>query len=62
MAARVPPPSPQEIATRAEEVRRKWTDREKKKRCVYETDLKCRSVSERVFVEASGPRRLQKLY
>lgn len=63
MAARVPPPSPEEIEARAKEVRRKWTEREKKKRCVYETELRCQSVSERVFSESSGPRRrMQKLY
>jgi hypothetical protein len=64
VAARVPAPTPKEIEERAREIRKGWSQREKKKRCAYETEFRCPQVSPAVFAEAAGPqgRRLQRLY
>jgi hypothetical protein len=39
MAFRVPPPSPEEIAARALEIRRGWSIRETERRYVYKTKV-----------------------
>jgi hypothetical protein len=62
MAARVLPPTPEEIAARARIIRMGWSDREKEKRRVYKTKLYSAPVSEDVFSDRPNPRRLQRLY
>jgi hypothetical protein len=64
MAARVPTPTPKEIAARAKAIRATWTPQERKKKCVYSTDVRYTPMSENVFSDSIGPssRRIQKLY
>lgn len=49
MAARVQPPTEEEIALRALEIRRGWSPRETERRCVYKTKVVYAPVSEDVF-------------
>lgn len=51
MAARVPPPTEEEIALRALEIRRGWSPRETERRCAYKTKVVYVPVSEDVFTD-----------
>lgn len=51
MAARVPPPTEEEIALRALEIRRGWSPRETERRCMYKTKVVYVPVSEDVFTD-----------
>jgi hypothetical protein len=62
MAARVLPPTPEEIAIRARIIRMGWSHREKEKRRVYKTKLYFAPVADNIFTDRPNPRRLQKLY
>jgi hypothetical protein len=68
MAARVPPPTEEEIAQRAREIRRGWSPRETERRCAYKTKVVYVPVSEEVFTdrcpcraEFSSSRRIMRL-
>lgn len=68
MAARVPPPTLDEIARRASEIRQGWSPRELERRCVYKTKVVYVPVSEDVLtdrcpcrVEFNRSRRLMRL-
>ncbi len=49
MATRVPPPTEEEIAIRAREIRGKWSPRETERRCVYKTKVVYVPVAENCF-------------
>lgn len=49
MAARVPPPTKEEIALRAREIRSNWSPRETERRCVYKTKVVYVPVAEDYF-------------
>jgi hypothetical protein len=51
MAARVPPPTEEEIALRAREIRRGWSPRETERRCAYKTKVVYAPVSENQFTD-----------
>lgn len=51
MAARVPPPTLEEIALRASEIRRGWSPRELESRCVYKTKVVYVPVAETTFTD-----------
>jgi len=54
MAARVLPPSPEEIALRAREIRRNWSPRELERRCVYKTKVLYVPVTEACFTDRAA--------
>jgi hypothetical protein len=56
MAARVLPPSPEEIARRASEIRRSWSPRELERRCVYKTKVVYVPVTEDCFTDRAACR------
>jgi len=51
MADRVPPPTEEEIALRAREIRRGWSPRETERRCAYKTKVVYVPVSEDCFAD-----------
>lgn len=68
MAARVPPPTEEEIAFRALEIRRGWSPRETERRCAYKTKVVYVPISENVLtdrcpcrVEFNQARRIMRL-
>jgi len=54
MAARVLPPTPEEIALRASEIRRSWSPRELERRCVYKTKVIYVPVAEDCFTDRAA--------
>lgn len=51
MAARVPPPTPEEIALRAREIRLQWSPNERERRCAYKTKVVYVPVPDSYFAE-----------
>jgi hypothetical protein len=54
MAARVLPPSPDEIALRTQEIRRRWSPQELERRCVHKTKVVYVPVAETYFTDRSA--------
>jgi len=54
MAARVPPPTEEEIALRAREIRSNWSPRETERRCRYKTKVVYVPVSEHCFTDRAA--------
>lgn len=68
MAAKVPPPTKEEIAIRAREIRRGWSPSETARRCVYKTNVVYVPIPEELLtdrcpcrVEFHPARRLMRL-
>lgn len=54
MAARVPPPTPQEIAMRAREIRLGWSARELEKRRSYKTTVVYAPIPDTCFSDRAA--------
>lgn len=56
MAARVPPPTIEEIAARAREIRRRWSPRETARGCGYKTQVVYTPISADCLTEQAACR------